>query len=165
MYNVLLYVWEIINLYYIYSMISLATNQEVIRNLIITHNYPLRMLIMKLLCKSNINHNNLFRCHEFEKNRWQNCCVLKLELFPNHTFVLTLLHPGEIDKTENKAYHYWSNESRQLSLGASHGNRTYHAITSPLTGHIDIDTNKDNTTNHHNQYSIFYVMRHGQQKQ
>lgn len=135
-------------------MISLKNNQEAIRSLIITHNYPLRMLIMKLLCNSNLN-----RCYDFEKNRWQNCCVLKLELFPNHTFLLTLLHPGEIDKTEKKAYHYWSNESSQLSLGSSYGTRTYHAMTEALTGHIDI-----NTDNKNNQHNIFYLMRHGQAK-
>ena len=131
-------------------MISSENNQEAIRSLIITHNHPLRMLIMKLLCNSNLQ-----RCNDFEKNRWQNCCVLKLELFPNHTFLLTLLHPGEIDNTEKKAYHYWSNESSQLSLGSSHGTRTYHAMTEPFTGYIDTIINR---------HTIFYVMRHGQAK-
>jgi hypothetical protein len=53
---------------------------------------------MKLVCMSR----NLYRCYEFKKYRWQNCCVLKLELFPNNTFILTLLHPGELDEHEEK---------------------------------------------------------------
>jgi len=111
---------------------------------------------MKLVCKSNIR-NNPYRCYEFKKYRWQNCCVLKLELFPNNTFILTLLHPGELDEHEEKAYHYWSNQSSQLTFDSIYGTRTYHAMTEPLTGFID-------SNNYIKQNTTFYLVRHGQAK-
>jgi broad specificity phosphatase PhoE len=133
-------------------MLSTMNNQN-ISSLIVTHNRPLRMLIMKLVCMSR----NLYRCYEFKKYRWQNCCVLKLELFPNNTFILTLLHPGELDEREEKAYHYWSNQSSQLTFDSIYGTRTYHAMTEPLTGVFDSNNSiKYNTT--------FYLVRHGQAK-
>ena len=140
------------DIYYIYIMLSTMNNQN-ISSLIVTHNRPLRMLIMKLVCMSR----NLYRCYEFKKYRWQNCCVLKLELFPNNTFILTLLHPGELDEHEEKTYHYWSNQSSQLTFDSIYGTRTYHAMTEPLTGFIDSNNSiKRNTT--------FYLVRHGQAK-
>lgn len=138
------------------------THTSNIISLIITHNYQLRFLIMKLFNNSNIA-NNIDKCDEFQRYRWQNCCVLKLDLIPNDNaskkckFILTLLHPGEIEKTEKKAYHYWSNKSSYLSLGSKYGSRTYHAMKEELMGNIDLHYSiKDKTT--------FYLMRHGQAK-
>jgi hypothetical protein len=128
---------------------------------------------MKLFHNST-NAKNPIILNNFQECRWQNCCVLKLDLVPNHAsinydFTLSLLYPGEIEQNEKKEYHYWSNITSTHILNISAGaSRKYHKFQE-INGSINLsDLRNDMRSEVDNIQSscafTFYLMRHGQAK-
>jgi broad specificity phosphatase PhoE len=158
-------------------------NLEIITNILVTHNARLRCLITKLFNKSLLNTDTVKR-EQFKEYRWQNCCVLKLKLIPSegqYNFTLSLIYQGEIDPTERKEYHYWSNQDKFEELepkplgciGAICSKkstvkptpmRVFHKFED-LIGKIKLgdlaDANIGNNIVSDKEY-VFYLVRHGQ---
>jgi bisphosphoglycerate-dependent phosphoglycerate mutase len=156
---------------------------EMITSIIVTHNARLRCLITKLFNKSSLITDTVKR-EQFKEYRWQNCCVLKLDLKPNgeqYNFTLSLIYQGKIDPTERKEYHYWSNqdgfeelEPKPLGCIGSICSkkstvrptpmRVFHKFED-LIGDVKLrdlaDTDIGNNFNANKDY-VFYLVRHGQ---